>query len=373
MKRGARHRYGQAHGLAAVLLAVVCGVTGPLANAQSDDLVTAAGRGDLPAVNALLRAGADGNDTRNTVLGPMTALMEASSNGHLEVVQALLAAKADVNATRGRNSKDRVTALALASQNGHLNVVRALLAANADVNAGSIPPLYHATAAGNLDIVQALLAAKPDLDWRDPVLGTTTLMLALAPIRNVVQNQLPATGRWDIAQLLVQAGANVNVMTKTGVTALMLVAQEDSPRSLAMVQTLLAAHADINGGCVCRGAFQPAPGSPSYMRTDGHTALGLAVSTGSVEVVQALLDANAQHAANPSLAVNAKQPGGNTPLTIAAAKGRSGVVRLLLAAKADVGAADNGGKTALMLALENDHPEVAELLRSAAAAPAGQQ
>ena len=89
--------------------------------------------------------------------------------------------------------------------------------------------------------------------------------------------------------------------------------------------------------------------------------------------MQALLDANAQRAANPSLAVDAKQPGGNIPSTIASAKGRSDVVRVLLAAKADVSAADDDGKTALMLALENDHAEVAELLRSAAAALPGQK
>jgi ankyrin repeat protein len=89
--------------------------------------------------------------------------------------------------------------------------------------------------------------------------------------------------------------------------------------------------------------------------------------------VQALLDANAQRAAHPSSAVNAKQPGGNTPLTIASAKGRADIVRLLLTAKADVSAADDNGKTALMLALENDHAEVARLLTSATAALPGQR
>ncbi len=357
-----------------MLAAMACGFTGALANAQSNDLLAAAGRGDLPAVNAVLKAGADVNEAQDTVSGPTTALMEASSNGHLEIVQALLAAKADVNAMRGRNfSKDGDTALALASWNGHLNVVQALLAANADVNAGSIPPLYYATAAGNLDIVRVLLAAKPDLDWQDPGLGSTALMLALAPHSAVLRNQLPPSGRWDIARLLVEAGANVNVMTRAGVTALMLVVQENSPRSLAMVQALLAAYADVNGGCVCRPTALLPLGSARHTGAVGHTALGLAASTGSVEVVQALLDVNARRAANPSVAVNAKETGGNTPLTIASAKGRSDVVRLLLAAKADVGAADDDGKTALMLALENDHPEVAELLRSAVAALPGQK
>jgi serine/threonine-protein phosphatase 6 regulatory ankyrin repeat subunit B len=338
--------------------------TAPLANGQSDDLITAAAQGDLTAVNALLKAGADVNDTKSTALGTTTALMAASSNGHLATVPALVAAKADVNATGRASLKDGITALALASRNGHLNVVKVLLAANADVNAGSIPPLYYATAAGNADIVGALLAAKPKLDWQDPLLGTTTLMLALAPLNNVVPNQLPRSGRWDIAQLLIEAGANVNVTSRAGVTALMLVAQEDSPRSLAMVKSLLAAHADVNGGCDCIGAFVlGGPAEPAYARATRHTALGAAASTGSVDVVQALLDANSQRAANPSVAVNAKQAGGNTALTIAAAKGRAGVVRLLLAAKADVSAADDNGKTALMLASENNHPEVAQLLR----------
>ncbi len=46
--------------------------------------------------------------------------------------------------------------------------------------------------------------------------------------------------------------------------------------------------------------------------------------------------------------------------------------RRLLAAKADVGAEDKDGKTALMLALQNEHADVAKLLTSAigAAVPA---
>jgi serine/threonine-protein phosphatase 6 regulatory ankyrin repeat subunit B len=261
-------------------------------------------------------------------------------------------------------------------------VVQALLAAKANVNAGREPALYGASRVGNLEMVRALLAAKPDLDWRDPIVGTTALMLALS------------SGRWDVARLLVEAGANVNVMTTKGVTALMLVAEESSPRSLAMVQALLAAHADVNGAWIAGGGTaRVGPGSPSYARAAGYTALGLAASTGSVEVVQALV-------ANSWVDVNAKQRDGNTPLTIASAKGRSDIVRLLLAAKADVSAADDAGKTALMfasangrvevvqallaakadvdtrqrdgstalvLALQNDHPEVARLLTSAGA------
>lgn len=325
MKRGAQHPY---HLAAIALVAAACGF------AQSTDFIAAAGRGDLPAVNAFLRAGADVNQTKSTASGSTTALAAAASMGHLEVVQALLAAKADVNG-------------------------------------GAIPALYYAAMLGNLDMVRALLAAKPNLDWRDPTFGTTARMQALAPWRNNLPTLLPfPRGRWDVARLLVEAGANVNVMSKTGVTALMLVAEENSPRSLEMTQVLLAAHADPNavGTAEARPGVSLSPLSDggNYARS-GYTPLGLAASTGNGEVVQALLAANARRAAHPALAVNAKQPGGNTALTLASAKGRLDVVRLLLTAQADVGASDDTGKTALMLAVENDHPEVAELLRSSAA------
>ncbi len=232
------------------------------------------------------------------------------------------------------------------------------MAAKADVNAGSVPALYYATVTGNPEMVSAVLAARPALDWQDPTFGTTALMLALAPYRFYVLSQPASSAHWDIARLLVQAGANVNVVTRNGVTALKLVAEEGSPGSLAMVQALLAANADVNGGWVGRGTLGPA--SPDYTRAAGYTALGLAASTGSAEVVQALL------AANSWVDVNARQHDGNTPLTVASAKGRADIVRLLLAAKADAGSTDNDGKTALMLALENDHAEVANLLRSGA-------
>jgi hypothetical protein len=68
----------------------------------------------------------------------------------------------------------------------------------------------------NLDMVRVLWAAKPDLDWRDPMFGTTALMQAPAPWRDHLTKPLPPPGgRWDVARLLVEAGANVNVTTTT--------------------------------------------------------------------------------------------------------------------------------------------------------------
>jgi hypothetical protein len=72
----ARH---QTHRLAAVVFAATaCGCTGALADTQSDNLVAAAERGDLPAVNALLKSGADVNARGYTKYFSTTALIEAS-------------------------------------------------------------------------------------------------------------------------------------------------------------------------------------------------------------------------------------------------------------------------------------------------------
>ena len=58
----------------------------------------------------------------------------------------------------------------------------------------------------------------------------------------------------------------------------------------------------------------------------------------------------------------ANDPPGATPLHIAAAKGLTDIVELLLSHGADVNAKANGW-TPLKAAIENNHPDVAKLLR----------
>jgi uncharacterized protein len=131
-----------------LLVLLACVSAGARANAQGDNLINAADKGDLARVKALLSAKADVNAKR--VDGGVTALMAASANGHLEVVRALLAANADVNAKQTGGG----TALMLASANGHLEVVQALLAAKADVNAKQdigATALMIASVKGNLE------------------------------------------------------------------------------------------------------------------------------------------------------------------------------------------------------------------------------
>ena len=121
-------------------------------------------------------------------------------------------------------------------------------------------------------------------------------------------------GRWEMARLLVDAGADVNRWSKNGFTPLLKVVARNDP--LEVVQFLLAAHANPNYR-YC---------SESYM-----TSLGFASAHGNTDFVRALLAAGAD--------ANLTQCDGTSPLT---------------------------------LALNNGHQEVADLLRRAgASAPTG--
>jgi ankyrin repeat protein len=101
-----------------------------MAGPDEQELISAAGRGDVAAVNALLAKGVDVNAVGTGFQDGVTALMEASREGHLDVVQALLATGADVNL----HAASSAYALGCAIVEGHLDVVQALLAKGADPN-----------------------------------------------------------------------------------------------------------------------------------------------------------------------------------------------------------------------------------------------
>lgn len=107
----------------------------------------------------------------------------------------------------------------------------------------------------------------------------------------------------------------------------------------------IAAGADVN-------AEDPAFGSP----------LNLAACWADVEVVQALLNANA--IVNYVSTVN-----GNTPLMNAAAWGNIPVVKLLLSAQANINIKNKIGQTTLAVAMGSGKVEVLELLIDAGANP----
>jgi ankyrin repeat protein len=160
--------------LLAVLACALLAAAPAVVRAQSgDDLVDAAGRGDVAQVRAQLKRGApvEARDVRS-----WTALMIASARGHTEVVRALLAAGAEPSA----RAPDGSTPLMAAAVGGHMAIARALLDAGADASVQN--------QAGANARTKALEYGHTDL-------------AALLEVRSETRAQAPATASPGAAQL----------------------------------------------------------------------------------------------------------------------------------------------------------------------------
>jgi ankyrin repeat protein len=264
----------------------------------------------------------------------VSEIVAAAGRGDLAAVTVLLESGINPDApSSGR------TAIVAASMGGHLEVVKALLAAGADTETGAT------TATGS----------------------NTALIWALV------------NGHTAVARALVEAGANLHVAREYGSPALVYAAGGSDPDSLAIVQAMIAARADLQPGLLAAvhsgsveivkvllaagaradirlgNGFTPLPSqrmlrllsdgvllSPGVpFPPGGDTLLMLAAAMGRADVMRALIAAGAD--------ANAKRNDGGTALMVAVASFRAEAVQVLLTAKADVNAIDNSGSTALML------------------------
>ncbi len=193
----------------------------------------------------------------------------------------------------------------------------------------------------------------------------------------------------ESARCLVQAGADAKATNRYGVTPLFLGCQNgDGP----MVECLLAAGADpeaaVRGGETalmtaartgCAGPVEAllARGCPVDAKEEhGQTALMWAAAEGHAAVVELLLSAGADLHATLS-------ESGFTPWFFAARNGRTAVIQALLKRGADVNEpieprrspakGPRKGMSALMMALENGHFDLAVTLLEAGADPNDQR
>ncbi len=236
----------------------------------------------------------------------------ATGKNRIQAVRAQLAAKADVNATQADGS----TALHWAAHHDDVETARLLIGVGANVKAVNrygVTPLHLACTNGNAALVELLLSKGADANSALPG-GETALMTA------------SRTGKLEAVKALLAKGADSNAKeSKRGQTAIMWAAAE------------------------------------------GHT-----------EVVEALIAAKADF--------RAQLDSGFTPLFFAAREGHSAVVRALLQAGVDINATlvtkrpPNGtpseaqtpprqGESALLLAMENAHFDLASELLDAGANP----
>jgi ankyrin repeat protein len=141
------------------------------------------------------------------------------------------------------------------------------------------------------------------------------------------------------AAALLESGADCNTKNEEGASALMLAA---GAGNLEMVEMLLKAGAEVDA-----------------TDTRGWTALFKALfnyeqNRGFPDVVSALIDAGAD--------IEHQVAYGTRPLMIAAGYGEARVVEILLLAGVDVGAVNEGGRTARVMAETKDYVEVVNQL-----------
>jgi ankyrin repeat protein len=170
----------------------------------SDDIHSAAKRGDVQAVRKLL---AEGSDLAALNKDSKPVLWMAVRGGNIEVVRLLLDAGADPSLQDPRVG----TPLHLASRTGQTDVVELLLDRGADINALSNrldeTPIWQAVRRRRVSVVRLLLdrGADPNHVWAD---GSTVLHMA------------GGMGNREMVTILIQAGMNVNACDNYGRTPL---------------------------------------------------------------------------------------------------------------------------------------------------------
>jgi ankyrin repeat protein len=239
--------------------------------------------------------------------------------------------------------------LADAAERGDRAAVRSLLQTGADVNAAQVDgmtALHWAVYNDDAETVAVLLRAKANVNAVNRY-GVPPLALACM------------NGSAAIVKLLLQFGADANATMKGGETVLMLASRSGNPDA---VKALVANGAKIDA-----------------RERHGQTALMWAAAEGNTPIVRVLMDAGAD--------IHAKLDSGFTPFFLAVREGRLETVRAFLAAGIDVNAPlprpDNAprstagsyirpvdkGTSALLLAVQNGHFELAIALVDAGADP----
>lgn len=238
------------------------------------ELANAVLASDADRVRFLVEKGADVNRRDNQGYG---VLQNAARNRDDKIVAELLALKADVNAT----DSDGMTALHHAVMRNHPETIRALALGGAalDVkNRDGYTPLAIAIIEDQFKSAIALIDAGAPLETAVGPAKLTPLMLTAgkegtrltlgAGVSRVEKFNPKDPSPIDIARALIAKGADVNAVSGSGLSALLLAAAHNN----APIVGLLA----------------DAGANRNFKNPDGKTASDLAVQNGNTAVVSLL-------------------------------------------------------------------------------------
>ncbi|XP_044879644.1 fibronectin type 3 and ankyrin repeat domains protein 1 isoform X4 [Mauremys mutica] len=188
---------------------------------SGEQLHRAVSMNDVDAVLNILQGGHVKVDVPDK-LG-FTALMVASQKGYDRLVKILVQNGTDVNQKNG-SGKD---SLMLACFAGHLDIIKYLREQGASWEVrdlGGCTALHWAVDGGHCEVIEWMINDGCQVDAKDTCLEWTPLMRVSA-----------VTGNKDVASLLIEAGADVNMKDKDGKTPLMsvVILLEENKRKLS--------------------------------------------------------------------------------------------------------------------------------------------
>jgi ankyrin repeat protein len=254
-------------------------------------------------------------------------LLEAAVSGDIDEVRKLVEAGVDANAA----DEWGVTALMVAASEGNSEIARLLIDQGADVDRicihiNAVTQVSINTAVKKLGKTRGSSVTTVFVPPENPD-PTTALMVAAYD------------GHTEVARLLIDAGAQVDVAKSKGITALMIAAWRG--------------HADY--------ARLLGDGGAGVDLTDdsGGAALYDASCYGDLEIVSFLVAAGAN--------VSVRTTEGDTSLMAATYLGNTEMARLLIGAGAEVNFRNKQGQTALVLASDSGNSDLVRLLKQAGA------
>jgi ankyrin repeat protein len=344
----------------------------------------------LPVIEYLISKGV--NVDEKIGKNEHTGLFKACEDGSLDIAKVLVDAGANINfkskerytplffavqynrkpiveylVSKGvkideKNGQLEHTAMIKACEDGSLDIVKVLVDAGANINLkskGEFSPLLYAVENKRKPIVEYLVSKGVNIDEKNGHLGNTALIKACE------------FGSLDIAKVLVDAGANINLKSKAGFTPLFYAVQKNHK---PVVEYLISKGVNVD----------------EKNGQEGSSALYQASYDGLLEIVTMLVDAGADVHLKPThgysilyaafqnnhkpimeylISKGARVDEKNGPIEItvlyqACTESSLDIITLFVDAGADVNSKTKAGYTPLFLAVQNKRKPIVEYLIS---------
>lgn len=244
--KGANVNSATSQGVTPLLIAAELGLTGMIDllgslgaelnsvnQTGASALFVAAEKGHVAAVDKLLRLGIRVNICDNQ---GHSALYAAAWEGRCEIVELIggrRSANLDIMSGSG------LTPLCVAAFKGHVEVARMLYQLGADPNAmgsGAVTPLWTAAREGHLDVAKVLVEElHADVNLQCSPHAVSAIWIAAQE------------GKHDMVRYLASVGADLNMVSKQGATALHIALLAKRPETFRQVLTL-GGQAEIKSG-----------------------------------------------------------------------------------------------------------------------------